>query len=162
MVSHDIILLPFVPVQPTLEQYTISFAGSEKMFWKGSALCPPKEIFEGVLLDNCKCKDPASVTREVLLSEQAKTVSVEACAYAAGGDGVYLKIRLDDYEDKQLIKSGKCETKYFDLGALADGQTHSLTIEPEVYGDCDQEIILIKTIRFSEEPELAKLNGMED
>lgn len=143
-VSNDLILFPYYPVQETLATHALSFQGPEKLLWITSQSCPPSQVFEGFILRVCDCQTPSRITNNVTIPENATSMRVTYCSGSAGGDGLYLNVGQGDGEQRLIIPSGKCGSKTIEVR----GGVKPVTLRPEVKGACEDETILVKSIRF--------------
>jgi len=146
--SSDLVLFPYIPFEESIESYSVTFTGPVwGDHWTFSQKCAPKKIFDGLLLDVCNCEEPSFIEGLIRVPENPGKMRINVCALRAGGDGVTLKTTFDSDEKEFLIQPDSCQIA--ELTAFPGER--GLRIEPKNYGNCDQEILLIKSISFSGE-----------
>ena len=90
------------------------------------------------------CSKPIIAEGEAVIPVN-KSLKLCACSQYAGGDGVIFDFVVDGFNNYIHIDSNKCKTSIVNV-PLDGNQTHEIEIVPGVYGQCDQEGVLIREL----------------
>ena len=129
-------------------RYEFDIVNEIEKWYSENTLCPIEVDFEGIITDYCHCYTSGSANYRFNTKSKNLTLKITACASFAGEDGVIGEILIDNNLLKKVyIGSNKCINikKSFEISP----GIHILTLKPQIYGECDAEIIKWEKIILS-------------
>ncbi|MCW1301153.1 MAG: hypothetical protein QW507_02595 [Candidatus Nanoarchaeia archaeon] len=149
VISYDLCLFPFCPVQ-TREMKMILTSGAEQSKWiaNGTLGCMPTFNLLGIITDPCQCIGESWAEREILLLTNYSKVNVEVCTARSGGDGSIGYFTIDNFTYPLYVASNSCNSTQIQI-EVREG-IHKIVLKSGIFGTCDEEMTVWKSITFEE------------
>jgi len=137
--------IEFFKYNETVPSYPFDLIQEQRKWLLSEEPCEAEFVRDYIITDYCYCKNPSFAKIDFILSKNKANIKIDACTVYSGGDGVKGKVYLDDSLFLEVfISSNECIT--INKTVISSPGKHKLTLIPEIYGECDAEIVKWKSI----------------
>ncbi|MFH8119619.1 MAG: hypothetical protein QXS37_02335 [Candidatus Aenigmatarchaeota archaeon] len=157
LVSYDAVIWPWLPIKQediVLDLKKVSEQAKWILNWEDGCNPPstePRFSSFGLELGPCQCTFKNTASRKIEIPKHINYIGIRACSRFSGGDGIILRISIDDKNYSYYLESSKCEDIYINVNEFADSKLHTVSFSSERNGVCDYEVLVVEKLNLLKE-----------